>query len=102
MSVPRRILALLTGLIATAATALALAPAASAHPLAHLVAPPPGDPAASTLAKPIVTAHAPVHAQLPFWAIMTVVVGAMLVAAATTLVTLSLDRAHQRRIPFAV
>ena len=86
----RRILTSLFGLALAATTITALAPAASAH----IVAPPDGGDSVPAPPLPV-----PNSSGLPTWAIVAIVVGTIMVAAATTLVTLAVARTRQPR-PF--
>jgi hypothetical protein len=78
-----------TSLAVAAIASLAAAPAALAVPL-----PPPGGDAG---APPPPPPPAPAVAHLPLWAVITIVAATVVLSAATTLITLALERRHRCR-----
>jgi len=86
----RRLLGLITALATIAITWMVHAPVASAQSLAHIVAPPDGRNVAA--APPPNVVEIVSHVDPPAWAILAMLAGAALVAAATTLITLAVDR----------
>ncbi len=83
----RRMLTALSGLALFLTAAIGLAPAASA-------ALPPPAPSAAPVPPPPPTA-APAH--FPLWAIVAMVAATIVLSAATTLITLSLEHMHRAR-----
>lgn len=83
----RRMLAALGGLAAFLTAAIGLAPAASATL-------PPPEPSAAPVPPPPPPAAVPAH--FPLWAILAILAATIVLAVATTLITLSLE--HMRRV----
>lgn len=88
ISFTRRTLAILSGLAVLLAAAVGLAPAALATPL-------PPEPSFAPVPPPLPPAAVPAHFAL--WTIAVFLVATVILSAATTLITLALDRSRQAR-----
>ena len=84
----RRTLARLSGLAVLLAAAIGLAPAA-------LATPPPPEPSLAPVPPPLPPAAVPAH--FPPWAIAVFLAATIILSAATTLITLALDRSRRAR-----
>jgi hypothetical protein len=84
----RRTLARFSGLAVLLAAAIGLAPAA-------LATPPPPEPPVAAVPPPPLTGAAP--AQFPLWAIAVFLAATVILSAATTLITLAVDRTRRAR-----